>query len=138
MSNRYVDAFKALGATLKNTQWSFSVLAADGSVVVSYWKNFFVPSSEHGMKDVLRYSDRLQRVLNNSHGHAEIRRLLELAWAEKRPIGLVIARPGDVKAVVDEHPASDPGNCFAARPDLVGELSHFDGDTFVIDFRKRS
>lgn len=61
-----------------------------------------------------------------------------LPGLKKRPIDLVMARPGDVKAVVDEHPASDPGNCFAARPDLVGELSHFDGDTFVIDFRKRS
>lgn len=136
MAKGYVDAFKSLGASLKNPQWSFSALADDGSVVISCWSDFFVRKEEHGLRDVMRYRDHLQRVEHNKPGHAEIRSLLELAWQQKRAIRVVIARAGDPRALSAGRSASSPGNSFAPRQDLIGELVDFDGDMFVIDFRK--
>ncbi len=136
MSKGYVDAFARHGATLRNVQWSFSARANDGSIVLSCWIDFFVPSKEHGIPGVMRYCDTLQRVSHNAAGSSELRAFLDEARTTGTPFKLIVARPGDARLLQSGKSASHAGNRFDPRTDVTGALVEFDGDRYVIDFRK--
>lgn len=136
MSKGYVDAFARHGATLRNVQGSFSARANDGSIVLSCWIDFFVPSKKHGISGVMRYCDALSRVSHNTAGSSELRAFLNQARAAGTPIKLIVARPGDSSVLNSGKSASHPGNRYRARTDVAGVLVEFDGDRYVIDFRK--
>lgn len=136
MSKGYVDAFARHGAMLRNVQWSFSARADDGAIVLSCWVDFFVPSKEHGIPGVMRYCDTLQRVSHNAPGCSELRAFLDEARAVGTPIKLIVARPGDASRLHSGKSASHAGNRFDPRTDVTGTLVDFDGNRYVIDFRK--
>lgn len=138
MSSGYVDAFKTVGARLCNPQWSFSARCEDGSIAISCWSDFFVPRTQHGLPDVLRYRDTLSRVSHNPSGARELEDYLREAIGHGTLFRLVIGRPGDAGALTSGRSASNGSNRFTPRPELVGSLVSFDGNEYVIDFRKRS
>jgi hypothetical protein len=134
----YVDAFKAIGAKLWNPQCSFSARCEDGSIAISCWSDFFVPRTQHGLTDVLRYRDTLSRVAHNPSGARELEEYVREAIGRSTPFRLVIGRPGDAGALTAGRSASSGSNRFTPRPELVGSLVSFDGNEYVVDFRKRA
>lgn len=136
MSTPYVRTFSLLGAKLRNVQWSFAARGRDGAIVLSCWAPFFVPRFEHGLAGVMRYRDTLSRVAHNPPGSAELAAFLTEASECKTPFRMIISRPGDEAALSSKTSASHANNKFHARSDLIGTLVSFDGDEYVIDFRR--
>lgn len=129
----FVEAFAKYGARLKNTNWSVSAIAQDGALVVSCWQHFF-RSAGH---NVLRYEDRLSRWSGNSLGSALLGEHLAAALEHGLPVRLVVASTPETDAVDQGHDASKVPKSFHIRDDLEGRVVVFDGDRFVMDFRKR-
>jgi hypothetical protein len=126
------EAFARYKAQLSNRMWAVSAIAADGSLVVSCWAHHF----GGGAKGEMRYTDTLSRWGNNSPGNNLLRQHLNDAQAKNLAIRLVVAtavNPKDLEGITD---ASKVAKTFHVREDVVGSLHSFDGDTFVIDFRK--
>jgi hypothetical protein len=136
MSIGYVKAFASLGATLRNVQWSFSARGRDGSIVLSCWQPFFEPKSAHGIEGVLRYRDTLNRVGHNPLGASELEQFLREGATNHTSFRLVVATPGDESSLASGRSASSSKNRFHAKPDLLGELVSFDGNEYVIDFKR--
>jgi len=129
----YTTAFRRYKAELDNPNWAVSAIAKDGAVVISCWTQYFV-RAEAG---VLRYQDSLSRWNgSNKPGWNLLRKHLELAKANHSEIRLVLARTDNPEAVAKGGDASKLNNSFSTREDLIGRLTHFDGDQFTIDFRK--
>ncbi len=118
-----VEAFKVYGAKLHNPRWAVSSIATDGAVVISCWENFF----QKGM----RYVDTLSRWAdNNPAGRDLLKSHIEQAVRDDLPVRLVIAHWA----------TSGPrtADYFHVRPDLVGRITEFDGDKFIIEFKKKT
>lgn len=128
----YTEAFGRYGATLRNVQWAFSAVAEDGAVVLSCWDQYLtIPE-----KGVLRYTDTLSRRQHKKHGAPLLEQHLRLAKEERRPIRLVIAYTEATEVVDQGKSAAGLKKDFEVRPDLVGRLTEFDGDRYVIDFAR--
>lgn len=116
--------FASYGAKLVNRNWSVSSLI-DGAVVMSLWAHRF----KGGV-----YTDRLSRW--SGLGNALFRKHLEQAVEENLPVRVVIATSQNPEAAERGEDMSQYKNTFAVRPDLVGQIEHFDGDEFRIQFRR--
>ena len=129
----FTTAFARYRAKLTNANWAVSAIAADGSVVVSCWSHYFKPAKN----GVLSYVDSLSRWNgSNVSGNNLLRTHLEQAVAGNLDVPLVLARTSDEAAVDRGEDASKLSNTFGIRDDLVGTVTQFDGDNFVIEFRK--
>jgi hypothetical protein len=107
-----------------------SSIAEDGSLVVSCWTKYLVTRD-----GVMRYTDNLSRWGNNKPGNNLLKGHLTLAHENQLPVRLVMARAendAELEGVVD---ASKIKKTFSVRKDVVGKVTTFDGDAFVIDFR---
>jgi hypothetical protein len=86
----------------------------------------------------MRYVDSLSRWKgHNAPGNRLLREHLELAYSTGTSVRLVIARTNDEAAVTAGGDASKLENAFGIREDLMGRVTSFDGDNFVIEFRKK-
>lgn len=132
MSNRttLTGSFAAFGAKLVNRYWACSAIADDGALVFSLWSMFLEPSAEAPR----RYKDDLKRWTRNPLGSQLARDHLTLAFRMKRPVRLVIAFSKNPEAV-KKGAAARGGNTWTVRKDLVGKVTSFDGNKFVIDFK---
>ena len=117
-------AFASYGAKLVNRLWAVSA-PIDGAMVLSLWFHKF----KYGMV----YEDRLSRW--SGLGNNLFREHLQQIVDGKLPIRLVIATSTDPAAVDRGEDASKIRSTYGVRPDLVGEVEHFDGDTFRLRFR---
>ena len=124
------DAFATFDAKPVNTRWACSDIAGDGALVFSLWSIFFKPSSESPR----RYVDRLSRWTRNPYGRRLAHEHLTLAFSKKRRVRLVMAFPKNPDAV-KAGAAATGGNTWSVRKDLVGKITSFNGDRFVIDFK---
>lgn len=122
-------AFADYGATLINPRWSCSEIASDKSLVFSGWDHLL---NRRG--DRLYYEDRLSRWTANPLGRERLRSHLIAARSNKPKIRLIIAAANNQPAV-DAGEGSRIPKTFIRRDDLVGELTFFDDDRFVFDFR---
>ncbi len=123
-----VEAFRAYGAKLANAQWAVSA-EIPGGVVMSLWESEF-------RKGEMRYVDRLSRW--RGPGNNLFRKHVQLAYENKLPISLVIARASDPDAVRRGEDASKIPKTFAVRKDLVGSVVKLAGDEFEIQFTLRT
>lgn len=117
-------AFASYGAKLKNRMWAVSA-PIEGAMVMSLWA--------HKFKRGMVYEDRLSRW--PGAGNNLFRQHLAQVVAEGLPVHMVIATSSDPAAVDRGEDASKLNNTFAVRPELVGEVEHYDGDEFRIRFR---
>jgi len=62
---------------------------------------------------------------------------LELALSEQLPIHLVVARANGTETVDIGLSAATVPKTFSASQHLIGSIVSFDGDEFIIDFRKK-
>jgi hypothetical protein len=129
------DAFRRYGAELANVQWAVSSVSRDNELVISLWSHYFGPNE--GPPRTLRYTDRLSRWQGNRPGNNLLRSHLERAAVEQMSIRAVIARTPRTEVVDNGEDASNIPKTFIVRPDLIGSLSTFDGDQYIIDFVRR-
>jgi hypothetical protein len=123
-----VEAFRAYGATLANPQWAVSA-EIPGGIVMSLWESEFD-------KKAMRYIDKLSRW--KGAGNSLFRKHLQLAYAKKLPISLVIVKASDPEAVRRGDDASKIPKSFSVRKDLVGRVEKLAGEDFEIQFELRS
>jgi hypothetical protein len=129
------DAFARYGAKLKNRNWAVSAVAPDGSIVISCWGHYF----KQVKNGVWPYVDTLSRWQGtNANGNKLLREHLERAVAEQTTIRLVLAQTDDKAGVDRGEDASKFNNTFGAREDVAGKVTLFDGDKFVIEFRRKA
>jgi hypothetical protein len=123
MSTSLVDAFAQFGAKPKNPVRGRSAIAGDGALVLSC----SIPQFRRPGPGVLRYEDVLSRDSRDSTGRALLGEHLTLARDGQLPVRMVViaeAREGKARRNI------------YARPDLVGRLTEFDGDHFIVDFTR--
>ena len=131
----FTTAFARYKAKLKNPNWAVSATADDGSIVISCWSHYFKPAKN----GILPYVDSLSRWNgSNAAGNNLLRTHLEQAIADNLDVRLVIATTNDEAAVDRGDDASKLSNTFGVREDLVGKVILFDGDNFVIEFRRNA
>ena len=126
------DEFSKYGAKLRNVQWAVSAISKHEELVMSLWQHYF--KKHEGSPPSLRYTDTLSRWSGNKPGNNLCREHLLKAKSENLRIRLVIARTKETEAIDRGVDASKVKKTFGARMDLVGHLTSFEGDEFVIDF----
>ena len=87
---------------------------------------------------MLLYHDCLSRWGGNEQGCNLLRTHLDQAVAGSLPIRMVIATIAETEAVDTGHDASKIKKTFHIRKDVIGRVSSFDGDNYVIEFRRKS
>jgi len=125
------DAFALYGAKLVNRQWAVSAIAEDGALVLSCWFHYIKT-----IDGIWRYEDTLSRWIENAAGNNLCRQHVEDAFKNNRPVRIVIARTEDTALIDSGHDASKVKKEFYTKPKMTGRITHFDGDKFIIDFRK--
>lgn len=134
MSNiGYVEAFKKYGAKLDNPMWAVSAIASDGSLVLSCWSLFFKSTGD----GALRYIDSLGRWNGNPAGNNLLRKHLTEAYSNNLSVRMIVATPEDPKEMEASKDASKIKKKFHTREDVEGRITEFDGDNFVIEFRRK-
>ena len=125
------EAFSQYGAKLVNPQWAVSAIADDGAIVISCWAHYFKPGAGG-----LRYEDTLSRWRGNTAGNNLCRQHIEDAFNNNRLVRLVIASAEDTTVIDSGNDASKVKKRFHIRPDMRGRVTQFDGDKFVIEFKR--
>jgi len=128
----FTEAFTKYGAELANPQWAVSAIADDGALVTSCWAHCM-----ETIGNVLRYEDTLSRWSGNKAGNNLLREHLTQAVENKLPVRCLIARTKEQETVDGGLDASQVKKEFYLRDDLIGEVISFDGDKFVIEFKKK-
>ncbi len=120
-----VDAFAKFGAKAANRLRSLSAVADDGAIVLSCTPPYFGRPA----RGVLRYEDRLSREGEDARGTALLGQHLALARDGDLPIRMVVI--SNVAAA-----SGKTGRTIHVRADLVGKVTMFDGDHFIVDFTR--
>jgi len=115
-------AYARYGAQVSSKQRCLSAIAADGSLVLSCPADRF---SRPGV-GVRRYSARLSLEIAAQTRVAVLRDQVQKASTE----GIQV-RPVFITA-----PKGHLGRIIHVRSDLVGKVVDYDGDSFVVDFRR--
>ena len=119
------DAFARFGAKPGNRLRGLSAMAADGALVLNCSYAHF----GHPSRGVLRYEDRVSRQSPSSSDADLLGQHLALAQAGALPVRMVVTGRADEK-----NGGATPG-CHV-RPDLIGKVTAFDGDLFIVDFTR--
>jgi len=119
------EAFSRYGATARNPVWSVSAWTAQGELVVSCWAHHF----GRAVDGVLPYEDRLAGW--SGPGADELRASLARALEERSPVRLIVATSQNTEEYGHGIPKT-----FHVRQDLIGHVELFDGDRFVLHFRR--
>ena len=112
--------------------WAVSALAEDGALVISCWAHLCKP----GAKGVLVYSDYLSRWGNNELGANLLKTHLSEAVARNLPVRMVVATTTETEFVDRGNDASKVKKTFHVRDDAIGRVVSFDGDHYVVEFRR--
>ena len=123
MSNTLIDAFAQFGAKPKNRLRGRSAIADDGALVLSCSTRHFLRPGP----GVLRYEDVLSRDPSDRPGTALLGEHLALARDGQLPVRMVV--------IAEASEGKTRSNIYAL-PDVVGRLTEFDGDHFIVDFTR--
>lgn len=123
MSTRLITAFAQFGAKPANSLRARSAIADDGALVLSC----LIPQFRRQGPGVLRYEDSLSRESGDRSGTALLGEHLILAREGELPVRMVV--------IAELSEGRTRYNIYA-RPDVIGQLVEFDGDRFVVDFRR--
>lgn len=128
----FVEAFAKFGAKPVNPMWAVSAIAEDGALVLSCWAHH----CKSGGKGVLVYTDCLSRWGGNEMGCNLLRSHLEHAVAADLPVRMVVATTTETEFVDQGHDASKVKKTFHVREEIVGRVVSFDGDNYIIEYRR--
>ncbi|MBK8163057.1 MAG: hypothetical protein IPK65_07905 [Gammaproteobacteria bacterium] len=133
MSNMTVnEAYAQYGAKLVNRQWAMSSIAENGDLVVSCWSHYFKTPE----KGTLRYSDTFSRWKANEAGSTLLKEHLAGALKDNTPVRIVFATTVETDLVDAGLDVAAASKKYHVRRDIKGRLVSFDGDSFVLDFKK--
>jgi hypothetical protein len=116
------DAYARYGAKIPRGQPVLSAIAGDGTVVISCYAGKFGRTR----RDVLRYEGTISTDDAGDRHKALLGQHLVLARDGDLPVHLVIVTP----------PKGPSPRIISVRPDLVGKVTEFDGDHFIVDFSR--
>jgi hypothetical protein len=128
MNLSLVDAFGRFGAKPTNRLRGQSAIASDGSLVLSCSYSKF----GHPSQGVLRYEGKLVKGGEDSAVNDLLGQHLTMARDGNLPVRLV------VMTSTEDAAKNKTTRSFHVRPDLVGKLVSFDGESYVIDFTRAS
>ena len=128
---KMTEAFGRYGATLKNRMWSVSAWTPDDELVLSMWAHHHRKGAEPGTVEYAAATSRWE-----GPGKKEFVENVDRAYAEKRKIRLVIATTKDVGTIERGEDASKVDKDFDVRADLIGEVAFWDGEQYVVRFRR--
>jgi hypothetical protein len=118
-----ISAYAQFGAKPKNRLRGRSAIADDGALVLSC----STPHFRRPGPGVLRYEDVLSRDSSDRPGTALLGEHLALARDGQLPVRMVV--------IAHASEGNTQRNIYA-RPDVIGQLIEFDGDHFIVDFRR--
>lgn len=124
MNLSLVDAFGRFGAKPASRVQAFSAMAADGALVLNCSGAYF----GHPSQGVLRYEDRLSRGPRGPKDTGLLGQHLAIARDGALPVRMIVTSRTDEKG--------GTRTCHV-RPDLIGIVVKFDGDHFIVDFKRR-
>lgn len=124
------DAFGKYGATLKNVNWSVSAWTPLDELVVSMWAHHY----RKGIGDSAEYFGSVSRW--SGPGNTEFRRNISDGFHRKAVVRLVLVHTDNIVHVESGEDASKVKKDFSARTDLVGEVIEYDGENYVIRFKR--
>lgn len=119
---KLADAYARYGAKIPRGQPTLSAIATDGAVVISCQSQRFGRTR----RDLLRYEDSISADESGARHKTLLGQHLVLARDGDRPVRLVI-----VTAAKGPLPRT-----ISVRPDLIGKVTEFDGDHYVVDFSR--
>ena len=118
-----VDAFARFGAKPTHRLRGLSAIADDGALVLSCLAQQF----RRPGPGVLRYEDSLSRDSSVNSGNALLSEHLAMARDGELPVRMVVIAAAG---------AGKSGRIIHVRDDLVGKVTEFDGDHFIVDFTR--
>lgn len=118
------QAYAKFGAKAANTLRALSAMAEDGAMVLSCASAKFAGAGN----GVLRYEDTLTREPAELRGATLLGQHLVLARDGELPVRMVVVTAATAKI----------GRVIHVRSDLIGKVTLFDGDHFVVDFTRVS
>ncbi len=119
---KLADAYARYGAKIPRGQPALSAIASDGTVVISCHAAKFARTR----RDLLRYEDTISTDEAGTRHKTLLGQHLVLAREGDLPVHLVIVTP----------PKGPSPRIISVRPDLVGKVTEFDGDHFIVDFSR--
>ena len=122
MSESLIAAFAQFGAKPTSLRGR-SAIADDGALVLSC----LIPQFRRQGPGVLRYEDSLSQDSGDRSATALLEEHLRRAREEELPVRMIV--------IAELSEGRTRYNIYA-RPDVIGRLIEFDGDRFVVDFRK--
>ena len=128
MNLSLVDAFGRFGAKPVNRLRGQSAIASDGALVLSCSYSKF----GHPSQGVLRYEGRLAKDGEDAAVNDLLGQHLTMARDGNLPVRLV------VMTSTEDPVKNKTTRSFHVRPDLVGKLMSFDGESYVVDFTRAS
>jgi hypothetical protein len=128
MNLSLVDAFGRFGAKPANRLRGHSAIASDGALVLSCSYSKF----GHPSQGVLRYEGKLVKEGTDAAVNDLLGQHLTLARDGDLPVRLV------VMTSTEDAVKNKVSRSFHVRPDLVGKLVSFDGESYVVDFKRAS
>lgn len=123
MNLSLVDAFGRFGAKPANRLQGLSAMAADGALVLNCSGAHF----GHPSRGVLRYQDRLSREPGSAKDTGLLGQHLAIARDGALPVRMIVTSRNEEK---------DGARTCHVRPDLIGAVVEFDGDQFIVDFKR--
>jgi len=126
MNLSLVDAFGRFGAKPASRLRALSAMAADGALVLNCSGAYF----GHPSQGVLRYEDRLSREPGGPKDTGLLSQHLTVARDGALPVRMIVT------SRTDEKGGTRARTCHV-RPDLIGTVVEFDGDHFIVDFKRR-
>jgi hypothetical protein len=120
---KLVDAFAKYGATPAHRLHSLSAVARDGAMVLGCIAARF----QHPSPGVLRYEDSLSQDPARASEAAALGEHLTMARGDNLPVRMI---------VIVEKPTPEGGASreVHVRTDLIGKVTKFDGQHYVVDF----
>ena len=125
MNLTLIDAFSRFGAKPASRLGSLSAIAADGAMVLNCLPAHF----GHPAPGVLRYETKLSTAQAESKIVTTLGEHLTRARDGDLPVRMVVTFP-------DHEKTRARARGYHVRPDLIGKVTEFDGDHFVIDFTR--
>lgn len=120
-----IDAYAKFGAKPANRLRALSAIAEDGAMVLSCATPQFVRPA----RGILRYEDRLSREPDGATDKALLGEHLARARDEQLAVRMVVVSSATGAT-------GKSSRSFHVREDLVGKVTLFDGDHFIVDFTR--
>jgi hypothetical protein len=106
-----------------------SAMTSEGDLVVSCWYAGF----KKAQVDILKYEEDLSG--QTSEIATALRRHLAEALSNECDVRVIVA-VGTIEPKVESEAVAPARTTYYARKDLVGRVSSFDGERFIVEFRR--